>query len=208
MWLNKLQRGVAGSYRWGLGLPERVVELSLARGMCSGVNVVLDVGYAGSQRCHIEMVKGLPSGVRLIGLDTVRAPRWVSRHYDTCIEDSVLRCPLPSGSVDLVWCISTFEHIRAEDRRLALRQMLRVMKPGGRFLLTVPFGRFESYDGFTQFDAEMVDEVLESVPHGRVSYYRHDKTIGWTVADRNELAEVLYYDQDNAGAAALAALMV
>lgn len=45
------------------------------------------------------------------------------------------RIPVPSGSQDLVYCISVVEHIREfED---ALDEMARVLRPGGRLVLTV-----------------------------------------------------------------------
>jgi SAM-dependent methyltransferase len=45
--------------------------------------------------------------------------------------------PLEHGSVDLVWCSEVLEHI--PDVGATLNEVRRVLKPGGRLLLTVPF---------------------------------------------------------------------
>jgi SAM-dependent methyltransferase len=45
--------------------------------------------------------------------------------------------PLEHGSVDLVWCSEVLEHVADTDQ--ALLEMRRVLRPGGRVLITVPF---------------------------------------------------------------------
>jgi SAM-dependent methyltransferase len=51
------------------------------------------------------------------------------------LEDGAI--PLAHGSVDLVWCSEVLEHI--PDVGAALNEIRRVLRPGGRVLLTVPF---------------------------------------------------------------------
>jgi SAM-dependent methyltransferase len=51
--------------------------------------------------------------------------------------------PLGHGEIDLVWCSEVLEHIA--DVGHALLEMRRVLKPGGRVLITVPYhGRFQA----------------------------------------------------------------
>jgi SAM-dependent methyltransferase len=51
--------------------------------------------------------------------------------------------PLGHGEIDLVWCSEVLEHI--PDVGHALLEVRRVLKPGGRLLLTVPYhGRFRA----------------------------------------------------------------
>ncbi len=45
--------------------------------------------------------------------------------------------PLDDGSVDAIICIAVLEHI--EDPRRAMREMLRVVRPGGKVFIYVPF---------------------------------------------------------------------
>jgi SAM-dependent methyltransferase len=61
--------------------------------------------------------------------------------------------PLGHGKVDLVWCSEVLEHI--PDVAGALLEMRRVLKPGGRLLLTVPYhGRLQAAAvALTRFDS-------------------------------------------------------
>jgi SAM-dependent methyltransferase len=45
--------------------------------------------------------------------------------------------PLEHGSVDLVWCSEVLEHVA--DTEQLLLEARRVLRPGGRLLITVPF---------------------------------------------------------------------
>jgi SAM-dependent methyltransferase len=45
--------------------------------------------------------------------------------------------PLDHGSVDLVWCSEVLEHVA--DTEHLLLEVRRVLRPGGRLLVTVPF---------------------------------------------------------------------
>jgi SAM-dependent methyltransferase len=50
--------------------------------------------------------------------------------------------PFPDGSFEVIWCSEVLEHLF--DPGFALQEMHRVMKPGGRLLVTVPYhGRFK-----------------------------------------------------------------
>ena len=51
--------------------------------------------------------------------------------------EDVTALSLPSGSVDAVLSFEVLEHV--PDYRAALREFLRVLRPGGSLLLTVPF---------------------------------------------------------------------
>ena len=46
--------------------------------------------------------------------------------------------PVPDGSVDAVWSSHNLEHLDPHEAPVALREFLRVLKPGGTLLLTVP----------------------------------------------------------------------
>jgi ubiquinone/menaquinone biosynthesis C-methylase UbiE len=61
--------------------------------------------------------------------------------------------PLEHASVDLVWCSEVLEHVA--DTEHTLLEARRVLRPGGRALITVPFhGRVKtSLIALTRFDA-------------------------------------------------------
>ncbi|WP_394823989.1 methyltransferase domain-containing protein [Pendulispora albinea] len=53
-----------------------------------------------------------------------------------CVPGSIFEMPFPDRSFDIVWNTGVIEHFEPVDRRRALHEMLRVMKPSG-VLLTV-----------------------------------------------------------------------
>jgi SAM-dependent methyltransferase len=61
--------------------------------------------------------------------------------------------PLEHGSVDLVWCSEVLEHVA--DTAHVLLEVRRVLRPGGRLLVTTPFhGRVKAaLIGLLRFDA-------------------------------------------------------
>jgi SAM-dependent methyltransferase len=61
-------------------------------------------------------------------------------HFD------LTRCPFPDNSVDIAILLNVLEHI--EDDTLAVRQLFRMLKPGGIAIIEVPAGPelFDIYD--------------------------------------------------------------
>lgn len=94
---------------------------------------ILDAG-CGSGRNMIELARhGTVSGVELSGpsVDVARA-----RGAGKVIAGSVLDMPFDSDSFDLSVCLDVIEHL--EDDVGALRELRRVLAPGGSLLVTVP----------------------------------------------------------------------
>ena len=56
---------------------------------------------------------------------------------------------IPTGALDLVFCISVLEHVDDADR--LLRQIHRVLRPGGRALINVPSWRGKRFLEFSAF---------------------------------------------------------
>jgi SAM-dependent methyltransferase len=103
----------------GLGLPPR------AR--------VLDAG-CGSGRNMVDLAHwGTVTGVEL---SEAAAEAARGRHVGEVVEGSVLEMPFAPASFDLVVCLDVIEHL--QDDRAALRELRRVLAPGGALLVTVP----------------------------------------------------------------------
>lgn len=67
-----------------------------------------------------------------------RLPKIAFRQHDVAE-----RFPFEDGSFDVIWCSEVLEHLF--DPHFALREMHRVMRPGGRLLVTVPYhGTFKN----------------------------------------------------------------
>lgn len=134
---------------------------------------------------------------------------------------------------DIVTCISTLEHvgmnnaIYTDDRAYheadtashlqVIDELKRVLKPGGRFYLTVPYGIFKLC-GFQQvFNAKMLQAVKDRFNGQVVSekYFRYTAN-GWQVAtagecDRSDYFDInvtKQYDSDYAAAARAVACLI
>jgi SAM-dependent methyltransferase len=114
---------------------------------------VLDLGCgAGRFLAVIAQAGGEPVGVELAEAAAERARANVPG-ADVRLVDADGSLPLGHGAVDLVWCSEVLEHI--PDAEAALHEARRVLRRGGRLLLTVPFhGRVQAaLIALTRFDA-------------------------------------------------------
>jgi len=109
--------------------------------------VVLEVGCSSGFLLE-ELRRELP-GAMLIGSDYVRGPlEMLFRRLPDVplLQFDLVTCPLPSASVDIVVLLNVLEHIA--DDRAAVRQIERILKPGGAVIVEVPAGPrlFDVYD--------------------------------------------------------------
>jgi SAM-dependent methyltransferase len=121
-WWYRGRRAVLGAVLDGVALPP------------GGLARILDAG-CGSGRNMVELARrGAVTGVELApaSLDAARA-----RHLGP-VHPGSLAEPLPfdDASFDLAVALDVLEHV--EDDRAALRELARVLVPGGRLLVTVP----------------------------------------------------------------------
>jgi SAM-dependent methyltransferase len=104
----------------------RLLDADLARVTAGLGGRVLDVGGRRSARGHFR----LPSGVAAtrVNLDPGAGP-------DVVADAQAL--PVRSESADWVMCVETLEYVEAPDR--AASELVRVLRPGGRAVVSVPF---------------------------------------------------------------------
>jgi SAM-dependent methyltransferase len=94
---------------------------------------ILDAG-CGSGRNMIDLARhGTVTGVEL---STTSVSLARERCTGDVIEGSVLEMPFDAGRFDLAASLDVIEHL--EDDLAALRELRRVVKPGGTLLVTVP----------------------------------------------------------------------
>ncbi|MFA6475017.1 MAG: methyltransferase domain-containing protein [Patescibacteria group bacterium] len=119
--------------------------------------------------------------------------------------------PLRDNWFDSVTCISTLEHVGMDnsiytaDKQYhqsdttshlkVIAELQRMLKPGGRLYLTVPYGLFKVM-GFQQvFNAEMVQNVIKQFG-GKVieeTYFKYTVD-GWQLAQAADCASMDYFD--------------
>ena len=110
---------------------------------------ILDVGCSSGFVLE-ELRRALPRA-DLIGADYLLTPlESLARRMPNLplLQFDLRQCPLPDACVDGVTCLNVLEHI--DDDRGALRQVFRILKPGGLAHVEVPAGPalYDIYDEF------------------------------------------------------------
>ncbi len=76
-----------------------------------------------------------PSGVKYKGHGV--SAEFVDRTGLNIVKGGIESIPLPSDSVDRLFCLSVIEHLRYDNIRRGAREIARVLKPGGKAILTI-----------------------------------------------------------------------
>jgi SAM-dependent methyltransferase len=83
----------------------------------------------------------------------------------------IQRLPFADGSFDLVFCSHVLEHV--PDDRLAMRELLRVLAPGGRALIMIPLRNVpDTYEDFSITEPEERTKHFGQYDH--VRWYGRD----------------------------------
>ncbi len=94
---------------------------------------ILDAG-CGSGRNMVDLAHlGSVTGVEIADASVERAR---ARHVGEVVQCSITELPFPDARFDLAVCLDVIEHV--EEEQVALRELLRVVRPGGRLLIMVP----------------------------------------------------------------------
>jgi SAM-dependent methyltransferase len=145
--------------------------------------VLLEAGCSSGYLVE-ELVQDWPDSL-VIGSDFIEGPlqRLAARRPNLpLLRFDLVKCPLPSASVDAVVLLNVLEHI--EDDRAALTQVFRVLKPGGVAVIEVPAGPglYDAYDKhlqhFRRYRLRDLCRLMESV--------------GFAIADRSHLGCLVY----------------
>lgn len=164
---------------------ERVIEIPWTLGRYRGEPGVLDVGYANALPAYLRALTDAVPG-EVVGVDLAEAdvPGILGVVAD------LRELPFEDATFDVAFCISTLEHVGADNTRYgagaggegmetALAELSRVLGEHGRLLLTVPCGPEEDLGWYVRLPPEqwrrrfeaggfaiLEDEVYGRTPEG------------------------------------------
>jgi len=113
---------------------------------------------------------------------------------------------------DWIACLSTIEHIGLDNTLLytqeatkreqdgdaylkVVKELRRVLKPGGTLFLSMPYGSRCNHGWFQVFDAEMVDRVRHAfIPSECREFHFRYQADGWVVSNREQSSDATYFD--------------
>lgn len=178
--------------RFGHPVTERVVEYPwILRQMPRTRVSVLDIGCCFSYLTH----KLIAMGHKVFGIDALPFPQADPRLY--AVRGDACAVPFRSGVFDVVTCVSTLEHIglawfgdptHREGDGQCIDEMLRVVRPGGQVLITVPFGgRFKVTPSQRIYDSERLTDLLDKYQVISQEFFARCSR-GWKLVEK-EVAE-------------------
>ncbi len=171
---------------------ERVVEYPFVFTNLPTHGRILDIGCCGSQ-----LTVALASrGFSVVGLDV---NPYAFRHPNLRVtQGDVMSLPLHAESFTAVVAVSVIEHIgighygdpsQEGGDTLAVREIYRVLSPGGRAVVTVPFGRAQTDEFQRVYDSARLAALLAPFAEWTCEYARSTSGL-WTPCSKAEAASV------------------
>ena len=202
---------------YGLKDTERCIEIPWTISCYKGEKKVLDIGYANAEERYLKELISLNIS-KLYGIDIVKN----DVKGIITISGDIRKTNLPNNFFDLVFCVSTIEHIGRDNTVYAktycenddlgdfkaIKEIHRITKKGGRIVLTAPYGKFHDYGWFIQYDDGRWNELIRA---SKCKKLREDFLIyknGWYNSNKHELKDILYGDNNAPAAAGLVCVLL
>jgi len=195
----------------GVGLDERVVEYPWLLGrLRNSTGLLLDAGSVLNYPFLLEHpgLQGRPMVLMTLAPESYMAK---SARVSYVFGDLRKTFFQDNTFTDIV-CVSTLEHVGQDNTRLytedrryrenqpedssaAVAEFRRILAPGGRLNLTVPFGKPQNCGWLQQFDSARLRKVADAfgAPAIQADFFRYGPN-GWQRSDESACADCEYYD--------------
>lgn len=176
-------------HRTTIGMTERVVEIPWVLSRYRGEQIVLDIGTSHAYTTYIRHLRAL-GATHLRALDLVVVDRGIP-----CDQGDMRALPYEAASVELVFCVSTLEHVGMDNHVYGVRkpgeggdlmacsEVARILRPGGRMLVTVPFGLRQDHGWFHQYDGPEWAELIAASGLTETERRTYVYNGGWQLGD-------------------------
>jgi SAM-dependent methyltransferase len=190
---------------FGVNANERIVEIPWLFAQ-HPQGRVLDAGSSLNHREYLDRILPVVEELHIVTLafEGVAHPdRNISYVYADLRE-----LPYRDGFFDTVLTVSTIEHVGMDNRgygggeravepereaERAVAELRRVVRDGGRLLLTVPYGEKEDHGTFRQFDRKGMERLVEAArPRETHIAVFLSTASGWQLSDLDRAAGARY----------------
>lgn len=205
--MRAFRDGAALPPSFGRGIDERIVEYPWALSRLAELRPsrVLD---AGSTLNHAEVLDAEPlQGMELHIVTLAPEPRCYWWRGISYVFADLRDLPLRDARYDVVVSLSTLEHVGldvslygaravvAGGLETAVRELRRVLRPGGTLLATVPYGRRTDLEWMRQLDATDLDVLRAAfAPSASSTRFYGYGASGWAMGTAESLAAAEYHD--------------
>ncbi|MDF0674641.1 MAG: methyltransferase domain-containing protein [Nitrospira sp.] len=200
--------------RYGFRLDERVIEYPwLFNRLRADEGVLLDAGSVLNHRFFLE--RDVFRNKRVFISTLAPEPISFNALGVSYVYEDLRDSGFKNDYFDWTVSLSTLEHVgmdntmlytgdasKKEDAPLAylgaVRELRRILRPGGHLYVSVPFGKAKTHGWFQIFDAPMVDALInEFAPNSFEEFHFRYLPEGWTVSTREQSAGSTYFDIHN-----------
>jgi len=202
---HKLESG------YGFRIDERIIEYPwfLSR-LPSGTGKLLD---AGSSLNFEYIISHRKLSEKRIFISTLAPePNCFWRKGVSYVFQDLRNTCFRDDYFDWIVSISTIEHIGLDNTMLytdditkrennpyayldVVKEFYRILKPGGKLYVTLPFGKYKNHSWFQVFDSTMLDQSIETFSPTLVieNHFRYESE-GWRVSSREESRNATCFD--------------
>jgi SAM-dependent methyltransferase len=195
---------------YGYGIDERCIEYPwLFAHLPANAKRILDAGSV----LNYNFILNNPifDNKKLHILTLAPEPKCFWQKEISYIYEDLRDIPIQNDYYDAIVCLSTLEHVgcdntfytldktfqehHPEDFVLAMKEMCRVLKPGGILFISVPFGVYHHFGMLQQFDKKLLNCVFKSFEFSKIieNYYKYTSE-GWQIAAVDDCAKCEYVD--------------